>query len=551
MNTLYNQLLLFPDRAENLGQFSAYDVDLEHWKSLSAVFRQTFQSVYERGSSSILLVHGAQGTGKTLFSRRLEQDFKKATEGSLTPDSKNLWHTLVGDDPPKRATIETATQGSLLSRVEPASAWLQRLRETAKLDTHRVRIFVIDDAHKDVFLREWAGLTQAEYLGFKAQKQEGVALSSVAERLVEDCRGDFLRTIFLLLSNDADRMKQLKEQVDLSHAGLAKVLELPLPPPEMKEQIVRKNTNRLNRMSYWYCLDAAGKDERLSVYDVLKAPDKGFTNSFIAVSEALRSADVKRSGRPANRNVITLVTLGTTPSTAKGFIDDHELSAQEHHCGDHLGIWYMREQWASTLCEGDDREMSRRAQMLESEFALQWFALDMVATFELCRDAQQGDIGGRLLDLIRFVPSIAKPADAKKRADACASLERELITGQAEQDAFQKEFRELGQRRSTLYEPAIGRRLGGYSRGFMEFPSVKPDFIAGEYKPCSVTDAAARGNAEITEAIRRSCHAIEFTAHLQDDMNGSVKAGFMSATSFNPLPGSHFASLVRPGSLDD
>lgn len=49
-------LLLFPERAENLGQFSAYDVDLGHWKSLSAVFRDTFRSVYERGSSAILLV---------------------------------------------------------------------------------------------------------------------------------------------------------------------------------------------------------------------------------------------------------------------------------------------------------------------------------------------------------------------------------------------------------------------------------------------------------------------------------------------------------------
>lgn len=250
MNTLYKQLLLFPDRAENLGQFSAYDVDLEHWKSLSTVFRQTFQSVYERGSSSILLVHGAQGTGKTLFSRRLEQDCRRAAEGALVPDAKNLWHTLVGDEPPLRATIETATLGSVLRRIEPSSGWLQGLRDFAKHDTHRVRIFVIDDAHKDVFLREWAGLSQAEYLGFKARKEEGAALGSVAERLVEDCRGDFLRSIFLLLSNDAARMQSLKEHVDQSHAGLAKVLELPLPAPEMKEQIVRKNTNRLNRMSW-------------------------------------------------------------------------------------------------------------------------------------------------------------------------------------------------------------------------------------------------------------------------------------------------------------
>jgi len=522
MNTLYKQLLLFPERAENLGQFSAYDVDLEHWKGLSTVFRRTFQSVFERGSSAILLVHGAQGTGKTLFSRRLEQDFKKATEGVLSPDKKNLWHTLVGDDPPVRATIEMATRDSVLRRIEPNSGWLQALRDFAKQDTRRVRIFVIDDAHKDVFLREWAGLSQADYLGFKARKEESAALASVAERLVEDCRGDFQRTIFLLLSNDTARMQALKEHVDLSHAGLARVLELPLPSPEMKEQIVRKNTNRLNRMSYWYCLDAAGKKERLSVYDVLKAPDKGFTNSFEAVSEALQSADVKRSGRPANRNLITLVTLGTSPSTAKGFIDDHELAAQEHHRGDHLGVWLMREQWASILYQGDDREVSRRAQMLESEFALRWVALDMKAAFALCQAPSPGDLGERLLDIIQFVPSIAKPADVKKRGEDCAKIELELESSgpSVELTAFQQKFVELGQRRSSLYEPAIARRLGGYSRGFVAFPVVRPDFIAGEYTPCAVTTAPSRGDTEITDAIRRACHAIEVTAHLQDDMSG-------------------------------
>jgi hypothetical protein len=100
MERLY-ELLLFPDRAENLGQFTAYDVDLGHWRQLSAVFRRAFRTVYERGTSAILLVHGAQGTGKTLFSLRLEQDFGAAaaavSRGGLEPTSDNLWHSLVGE----------------------------------------------------------------------------------------------------------------------------------------------------------------------------------------------------------------------------------------------------------------------------------------------------------------------------------------------------------------------------------------------------------------------------------------------------------------------
>lgn len=530
MNTLYPNLLLFPERAENLGQFEAYDVDLEHWKGLSAMFRQTFQTVYERGASAILLVHGAQGTGKTLFSRRLERDFNKtANEGAVKPDRDNLWHALVGGVSPTQATIEMATQGSVLHRVEPKSGWLddkrREVRGPATART-RVRVFVIDDAHKDVFLRELAGLSQAEYLGFKERQAEGVALASVAEKLVEDCRGDFQRSIFLFLSNDAARMQALKGHIEQSHAGLAKVLELPLPAPDTKEQIIRKNTNRLNRMSYWYCLDAAGRDERLSVYDVLKAPDQGFTSSFAALSEALQSgADTKRSGRPANRNLITLVTLGTPPSAAQVFLDDQELASHEHHRGDHLGVWLMREQWASTLYKGDNRETARRAQMLESEFSLRWVALDMRATFLLCQPPSPLDLGERILDVIRFVPSIAKPTEVTNLGALCAKLEGDLAayagtSNAAEEDTFRQQFAALGQHRSTLYEAAIARRLGGYSRGFAKFPEVKPDFIAGEYNPCAVTKAPARTHPDITDAIRRTCHAIEFTAHLREDMSG-------------------------------
>lgn len=242
MSRLYD-VLLFPERAENLEQFSAYDVDLDHWKGLSSIFQQTFQNVYERGASAILLVHGAQGTGKTLFSQRLQQDFDKASRDHHTPDRQNLWHTLVGGEPLRKETIERATTASDLRRVEPRPGWLEVERKFATSDRkNRVRVFVIDDVNKDVFLREWAGLTQAEYLGLKIRKEEAVALSSVAERLVEDCRGDFKRSIFLLLSNDAAKIKTLEQHIGQSHKGLASVRELPMPAPRTKERIIRTST---------------------------------------------------------------------------------------------------------------------------------------------------------------------------------------------------------------------------------------------------------------------------------------------------------------------
>jgi hypothetical protein len=49
---------------------------------------------------------------------------------------------------------------------------------------------------------------------------------------------------------------------------------------------------------------------------------------------------------------------------------------------------------------------------------------------------------------------------------------------------------------------------------------VKPDFIVGDYQPCAVTSAVSGDVADITEAIRRTCHVIEVTAHLQSDLVG-------------------------------
>lgn len=53
---------------------------------------------------------------------------------------------------------------------------------------------------------------------------------------MEDCRGDFQRSIFLLLSNDSARMAELKGHTDQSHQGLARVLELPMPAPAVKDR---------------------------------------------------------------------------------------------------------------------------------------------------------------------------------------------------------------------------------------------------------------------------------------------------------------------------
>jgi hypothetical protein len=530
---LYEQLLLFPERAEFIGQFRDYRIRLEHWRELSSSFLEAFKAVHERHGAAVLLVHGAQGTGKTLFSLQLEKGFERAHEGQTEPVRDNLWHTLVADEPGSRDVIKTATDHTALRRVLPRSGWLEEERQFARGNKQPTRIFVIDDVHKDAFIREWAGLTQGEYLRLKADGKEAVALSSVAQQLVEDCRGDFQRSLFLLLSNNAELMGRLKDQLDESHRGLATLLELPIPQPGLKEEIVRTNTNSLNRVSYWYCLDRAGPKEKQSVYSVLQGTG-GFTDSFQAIGRALRSEPArKRSGRPANKNLITLVTLGTEPLTARAFMEDQELtSAAEpgvisHHDGPHHAVWLLKDTWASILDTATNANLSRRARMVESEFALRWVTLDMTATYALLQTPPvPGDLGERLLDVIRFFPSIAKPAEIDRQAANSRQLDADLdAAGWAPEiiTEFANRFRDMGQRRSTEYEKALAARIGVYSHGFKVYPKMKPDLIVGEYTPCAVTRAPSDSLKAMEDAIRRTCHAIEFTTHLQTDMKGLVE----------------------------
>lgn len=230
MSSLYEQLLLFPERAEFVGQFGEqYRVRLDHWRKLSAAFLDAFKQVHDRGTSAILLVHGAQGTGKTLFSLQLEHGFERTRKGEVQPRRDNLWHALVADEPGQAHIIQAATEHTALRRVRPESGWHAKERAFAREDRSRVRIFVLDDMHKDMFLREWAGLDPNGYMNLKVQGKEAVALGSVAQQLVEDCRGDFQRSIFLLLSNQGEMMHQLEVHLAESHRGLATRLELPLP----------------------------------------------------------------------------------------------------------------------------------------------------------------------------------------------------------------------------------------------------------------------------------------------------------------------------------
>ncbi len=232
------QRLVFPKRAELLGQFDSYQVQLSHWGPLATPIKDAFEGVYTRGDAAILLIHGAQSSGKTLFCQRLLGDFDRACKGACKPDEDNLWHKLVGGQPAAENIIKTATQHTYVHRIKPEPGWRSALIQAAPgTQDRKVRIYIIDDAHRDSILCEWASVSQEWYLD-QAESKKPAILGTMAQRMVEDCRGVFQRSIFLLVSNQRPMMEQLKVELDRWENGLATLLELPLPTPTNKEKII-------------------------------------------------------------------------------------------------------------------------------------------------------------------------------------------------------------------------------------------------------------------------------------------------------------------------
>lgn len=514
---MYEQLLLFPERAEFLaqGRFDGYRVSLDHWRALAGTFRGALESVYRRQSARVLLVHGAQGHGKSLFVQTLVKDFDSSRVVQKF-DNENLWHVLSGGAERDAATVREARTTTSLRRVEARPGWLKLERDVAVADQSRLRVLLFDNAEKEQLNCEWADRTRNEY----AQHRD-TALRSVAERIVEDCRGDFARSLFVLLSNDPKYLKDLQTELERSHRGLAEYVELPLPEPSIKEEIVRTNVNLLNPRSYWFCLDQGGPQEKLDAYSTL-VDDKGFADSFQAIDRAL-AARTKRTGRPANKNLLTLVTLGTPPTEVQQFIDDLELTPDENAVSSHVGVWLFRARWASALQVGDSLS-SRRASLVESEFSLRWVALDMVATWTLCTAQPSDPVASQLVRLIEHVPSIADKKATKEQfitdvAAASAALSARALA--PEVAAFAADFTSKGQQRFQDYEPPIAARFGKrLSHGLQVRSALKPDIILAEYEPCAVTRATKPEVLSIEAVIKRSCHVIELTAHLREGMQG-------------------------------
>ncbi len=540
MSNFYDELE-FPRRAEYLDEYNNYKVEITHWKDLCLQLGKQFRTVYQTRSAAVILVHGPMGSGKSLFCKRLLEDYNRTSKGNpakgeapqCKPDlQSNLWHALIAAPEPSEEQIHEATQKARVSQVSGAE--LKMIRETAPDENVRVRVFLLDDAHKDPMVRPW---TDIDVTDFYESRQRGpdALIARVAQDIDTACRNNMRRSVIVMFSNDRKWLEDLKGHLDRCFGDLATLVDMPVPQPRAVERIVRVNTNRLNKVSYWYCVDAAKPEKRRDVRQALNDQKKGFTNSFNAVSDSL-AGDGRRRGPPRDRNVFTIVTLGAKCAAVQEFLEDREIEATTLHTDNshHIGAWEAWDAWASKI----NKKFLRGSRMLESEFMFRWVSLDMVATYALLQTPATNDLGDRIWKLIAGRPWVGDGDETtEKWRSACNEVNAALDTAPYTPADVQKladDFHHLGQTRSTIYEPALKLRAGGeYGRGFAVYKSVRPDLIVkelidnvdyGEYKPCELTQAAPKSTSDkdidkaIADAMLRTGHAIEFTAFLDDKL---------------------------------
>jgi hypothetical protein len=508
------QGILFPDRAETLKElpYEGYRVFLDFWDPLAVQLSSFYEGVALRRDSRALLVYGPQGSGKTLLARKVADDYASTLKelaggGKLEPDPENLWHRVTGGSLGRPGTrmsaeaITVATRGTTVREIENDKEWAKKAVEWQRAQAGRRTVFVVDNAERNYFLQGLVELSDADFLNLGDNSR---ALALAAERFVALCRDELRGCLFVMLTNNGDFAIAFDEKVNGQHRGLLSFAEIPLPGSKEKETVVRVNTNRLNPISYWYCLDKGGPEEKRAVYTALRGATT-FPDSFAAVNAAIRNAPASRIGRPARKCVVTLLVLSDVEKGAAktlaglGVIDRMEV--------DHkwLAMAVYAKGWATPILP-----KNIDARLLESEWQLRAavFGPPFVAAL-LSGNQQHLEKVEALLGLIEKVHGPGtREATRKAAADEMALLVDSFDTDTSDLNKFWA----LGQGRAQAYEDALRAIYSDYNMGAPGFLTYRPDRVITAFSPCSILAAESANSDDINTSIRRDAHAFEFTA---------------------------------------
>lgn len=507
MCTIQYQGILFPDRAESLAEpsFSGYKVFLDHWDELGNRLRDLYEGLAIRRDSRVLAIHGAQGSGKTLFARKLASDIERTRvaigKGTFEPDSSNLWHRISGTADLVATLIMNATAHVSVKEVENTKEWVAEAAGWLNPLENRHCILIADNAERAYFRQGLLNLSDAEYLQMGETEE---AMKMVAQNMVAHFRSDLRGLLLVILSNDDDFLLTFLDAVDRQHEGLASLSCLPLPHGADKETVIRVNTNRLNPISYWFCLDKAGPPDKRAIRSALLSPST-YPTAFAAVDGAIRSASPSRVGRPAKKNLLSLVVLSGDDQPPRIVLDPLGLPSRED----------FAEGWAAARVYSKDwvvgaLQNQRERQLLESEWDLRIVVLGPPFVSALLSGDDRVDL---CIDVISRLEQVLGPGTHSTTREAWRQeIEAFLRNWPATGDVNLATFWNKGQARSNDYEEVLRAFLTGYDRGGVGFLGYRPDYCVSKFKPCAVTAAISDEINAINVAIKRDAHMFEFTA---------------------------------------
>ncbi|WP_163853631.1 hypothetical protein [Paenibacillus elgii] len=304
--------ILYPDRAEQIRQNAilrkGYRVFLDHWPNFIEFLKQSYERVAARQASYALSIYGPQGVGKTLLADKIKTDFYDTKEAignqNIEYDPNNLWHILSSGYNKDINLIKTATLNTELFDASDNVNWVETVSNWSKTQPTRAKIVILDNAERAYFGAGLAGIDEPSY---SAKKEVSSMTVHIAQQFVRLARSDIRGSLFIILGNDEEFLSTFQKTCENQHRGMVAFKPLPLPSSKDKETIVRINVNRLNKVSYWSCVDKSGPEKKSELYDTLKSAAT-FPDTFSAVDDAFAEAQ-SRQGRPANKCILSLVLL--------------------------------------------------------------------------------------------------------------------------------------------------------------------------------------------------------------------------------------------------
>ncbi len=523
--------ILFPDRAEDMRQnpkLKGYRIFLSHWPQLISFLKTSYERVVTRHASYALILYGPQGIGKTLLADKLQFDFQTTKEGickgNISFDQNNLWHKISGNFKYTDDVIN-ATNNSAILDCTDLDDWVDVVEEWAKNNKDRTKIVILDNAERAYFGATLAKLNPAEYL---SQIDNPHMFVHIAQQFIRLARTQLGGTLFLILGNNQEMLSKFHETCESQHKGMVVFNELPLPSGEEKESIVRINVNRLNRVSYWYCVDKSGPEKKKELYEKLRGIST-FPDAFSAVDEAFTESQA-RQGRPANKCLLTLAVL------VKDF--SNNLSIAECLSGRNDTIKFKHEVAelyiiTDNYCQKVLPNNKDQAKMLESEFSLRLLVLHNLWIQKLLSgNPVLEKLAIDCLNALLVHPRVG--FQEKVRIDIEATQKEKcdaLLNVPGGELNLDKDFWPLGAVRAAKYESVLKRYYEGYNTAFFPGFSKRPDILIEPYEPCSVLKSRSNTSDDINVAIRRKCHSVEVTA--QNNATSESVASYLASKLTN------------------